>query len=296
MRVEQGKRKMNFSKSGCVKTFITLMAPVFFANCGQSPASSAGGVLPTGDADGTVKSTLILGKVGVLSKSSAINLSKLVLLAVSSATPADTVRDTTSVSGSNAVTVLRTLTLKPLRNWAITAKTLDLKDSVIHSGTTASFFVRPADTTAVSLNLTSRFAMYQANFNSLPDSISSTTSGTGMDKLNLNRVVLKVDGIIKADSVLASGYFSGSQNVSLYFDYITPGSHTVTLEAYGVLNTYSGMLYSGASSISVAAGNDDTKAVTLNWVGPTTGTGKLTVVIGKVGKVIVNGTMPGAVL
>ncbi|MDQ3000951.1 MAG: hypothetical protein M3Y08_06785 [Fibrobacterota bacterium] len=287
---------MNTSKSAFVKTLIALMAPVFFANCGQSPASSAGGVLPTGDADGTVKSTIILGKVGVLSKSSAINLNKLVLLAVSSATPADTVRDTVSVSGSDAVTVLRTLTLKPLRNWTVSAKTLDLKDSVIHSGTTASFLVRPADTTAVSLNLTSRFTMYQANFNTLPDSISSTTSGTGQAKLNLNRVVLKVDGIIKVDSVLASGYFSGNQNVSLYFDYITPGSHTVTLEAYGVLNSYSGMLYSGASSFSVAAGNDETKAVTLNWVGPTTGTGKLTVVIGKVGKVIVNGTMPGAVL
>jgi hypothetical protein len=54
----------------------------------------------------------------------------------------------------------------------------------------------------------------------------------------------------KKDSVLASGYFSDGQNVSVFFDYITPGAHTVTLEAYGALHTYSGILYSGASRSS----------------------------------------------
>jgi hypothetical protein len=70
----------------------------------------------------------------------------------------------------------------------------------------------------------------------------------------------------------------------------------VTLEAYGVLHTYSGKLYSGASTFSAVAGTDDTKSVTLDWTGPTTGTGKLTVTLGKVGKVIVNGALPGTVI
>jgi hypothetical protein len=289
---------MRFSKLNITKTFIALAAPVLM-HCGANPnsvASPDNGQVPTQEANGVVKSTVLLGKVGALSKSSTINLSKLILMAVSSASPADTVYDTSSVSGNDAVTVLRTLTLKPLRNWTVTAKSLDQKDSVIHTGSTSPFFVKPADTAAVSLNLTSRFAMYQANFNTLPDSIASSVSGTGKDKLNLNRVVLKVDGVIRGDSLLASGFFSGGANVSLYFDYITPGSHTVTLEAYGSLHTYAGMLYSGASTFSVTAGNDDTRAVTLNWVGPTTGTGKLTVTLGKVGKVIVNGSVPGTVL
>ena len=286
---------MRISMPGMIRTFLALAVPVFLIHCGQSPS---GTTLDDGaglQSPGTVNSTILLGKVGVLSKSATINLSKLILLAVSSASPPDSVRDTASVSGSDAVTVLRTLTLKPLRNWIINAKTLDTKDSVIHSGSTASFFVKPSDTTAVSLNLTSRFAMYQANFNTLPDSIAAAT-GAGKDKLNLNRVLLKVDGVTKSDSVLASGFFSGGQNISVYFDYITPGSHTVTLEAYGTLHTYSGILYSGASTFAVSAGNDATEAVTLNWVGPTTGTGKLTVVIGKVGKIIVNGGVSGVVL
>jgi hypothetical protein len=289
---------MRNAKPTFAKLLIAAMAPIALLHCGASPttASDPGANPPAQETAGTVKATLLLGKVGVLSKTSTINLQKLILQAVSSATPPDTVNDTASVTGNSAVTVLRTLTLKPLRNWTVNAWTKDAKDSVIHSGSTASFFVKPADTAAVSLNLTSRFTMYQANFNTLPDSIASTVSGTGKDKLNLYRVVLKVDGVIRGDSTLASGYFTAGANVSLYFDYITPGSHTVTLEAYGVLHTYSGILYSGSSTLSVAAGNDSTQSVTLGWVGPTTGTGKLTVILGKVGKVIVNGTVPGNVI
>jgi hypothetical protein len=288
---------MKQRNNSIVKAFIVLAAPLLLAHCGQSPTTASASAGPAADesAGGHVKSTIILGKVGVLGKSSAISLSKLVLLAVSDAAPADSVTDTSSVNGSNEVTVLRNLTLKPLRNWVISAKTLDLKDSVIHSGSTVSFFVRPSDTTAVSLNLSSRFAMYQANFNTLPDSVSSAT-GTGKDKLNLNRVVLRIDGVIRADSALASGYFSGGQNISVFYDYIAPGAHTVSLEAYGVMHTYAGVLYSGASTFSVTAGNDDTRSVTLNWVGPVTGTGSITVTLGKVGTIIVNGTMPGTIL
>jgi hypothetical protein len=290
---------MRIAKQRFLRILIAALAPLALLHCGASPNVASGdpnGKTPAAEADGAVKATMLLGKVGALSKASTIDLRKLILEAVSSATPPDTVRDTAVVSGNVAVTVLRTLTLKPLRNWMINAKTLDAKDSVVHQGATGVFFVQPADTAAVSLNLTSRFAMYQANFNTLPDSISSSTSGTGKDKLNLNRMVLKVDGIIKGDSLLAATFFAGGANVSLYFDYITPGSHTVTLEAYGVLHTYAGLLYSGSSTFSVSAGSDDTRSVTLNWVGPTTGTGKLTVTLGKVGKVIVNGSVPGSVI
>lgn len=298
MGQERGVKHTMQKQLTLVKALIALTAPALLLNCGANPniASVDKDPVQLEEANGAVKSTVILGKVGALSKSATINLSRLVLEAVSSATPADTVRDTASVSGNDAVTVLRTLTLKPLRNWTVSAKSLDAKDSVVHTGTSAAFFVKPADTSAVSLNLTSRFAMYQANFNTLPDSIASSASGTGKDKLNLKRMVLKVDGVILSDSLLLSGYFAGGANVSLYFDYITPGSHTVTLEAYGALHTYSGILYSGSSTFSVTAGNDDTRAVTLNWVGPTTGTGKLTVTLGKVGIVIVNGTLPSGVI
>ncbi len=285
---------MRIFKQHLIRLTTAAAVAIAISACGSSPKSVDDPA--TSEVKAVVKSTVVLGKVGVLSKTSSINLQKLILTAVSSATPPDTVRDTATVSGNSQVTVLRVLTLAPLRNWTVSAVSKDAKDSVIHQGSTSSFFVKPADTAEVTLNLASRFSMYQANFNSLPDSISSSVSGTGKDKLNLNRVTLLVDGVVKADSVVSSGFFSGNQSVSVFWDYIAPGSHTVTLEAYGVLHTYSGKLYSGSQTFTSTSGTDDTRSVTLNWVGPTTGTGKLTVTIGKIGKVTINGGLPGTVI
>ncbi len=261
--------------------------------CGSAPAE------PVVDASKAAlaqcSTTVVLGKVGALAKANALALSKLIILGVSAATPPDTIRDTSAVSGNSQVTVTRVFTLKPLRNWTLTAKTLDSRDSMVHQGSTASFYVKPADTSAVSLNLASRYAMYQANFNSLPDSIASSTAGTGKDAVKIKRVVMKLDGAIKADSTSPT-QFSGGQSVSVYFDYVSIATHSVVLEAYGDLNTFSGLLYSGTTSFSVSAGTDDTKAVTLSWVGPTTGSGKISVTLGKVGKITLNGTLPGTLL
>jgi hypothetical protein len=46
----------------------------------------------------------------------------------------------------------------------------------------------------------------------------------------------------------------------------------------------------------VGAGQDSTLAITLDWVGPTTGSGNLDATLGKVGKITINGTLPGTVL
>ncbi len=281
-------RRMSFTMS-------TFAAAVSLAvlGCGTAPVEDPGpdaGTLK----QATANTTVILGKVGALGKTNTINLAKLIVTGTSSATPPDSFKDTTTVSGNSQVTVTRNYTLKPLRSWTLSAKTVDAKDSIIHSGSTASFYVKPADTASISLNLASRFAMYQANFNSLPDSISAAT-GTGKAAIKIKRVVMKVDGAIRADSSAAT-QFAGGQSVSLFFDYVGIGSHGVVLEAYGDLGLYSGLLYTGTTTFSVSAGTDDTKAVTLGWAGPDTGTGKLSVVIGKVGKVTINGTLPGTLL
>jgi hypothetical protein len=269
-----------------------LTMAMLLTGCGSSPSS---GDEASNQQPGRLVSTVVLGKVGALGKSGAINLSKLIITGISTTTPPDTVRDTSAVTGNSQVTVSRTFTLKPLRNWILTAKTLDIKDSLIHTGSTSAFFVKPADTVEVSLNLTSRFAMYEARFNSLPDSISSGVVGTGKDAVKIKRVVLKVDGAIRADSSVTTSY-AGGQTVVIYYDYISPGAHTALLEAYGTLNTFNGLLYSGTSSINVSAGADDTKSITLSWQGPTTGTSKINVTLGKVGKVTINGALPGSII
>lgn len=284
---------MRKSQTLLLLSFVAVSAVIM--SCSSNTATTTAVDDPATQKKGTLVSTLVLGKVGALEKGTAINLVKLIVTAISTTTPPDTVRDTSSVSGNAQVTVTRTLTLKPLRNWTLTAKSLDAKDSVIHTGATAAFFVKPADTAVVSLNLSSRFSMYEARFNTLPDSVAAGTAGTGKASVKITRVTLSVDNVVRADSVVSAG-FSGGQTVVIFYDYITPGTHTALLEATGVIGTFTGVLYSYSAPITVAAGSDNTQAFTLNWVGPTTGTGKLGVTLGKVGKVTINGALPGTIL
>lgn len=270
---------------------LALVCAAGLIGCGSNPGgpSDPGDNGEPGTFNSPVRSTITLGKVGVLSKTSAISLRKLILTAVSSTIPADTVRDTSTVNGSEAVTVKRVLKLKPLLTWTLKARTLDQRDSVIHSGESQPFTVKPSDTAEVSLSLASRFIMYQAVFSDLPNSITTTQAGSGKVAVNLNRLVLKVDGLVKADSVLAAGYFAGGQNVILNHDYVSPGTHTVALEAYGIVEGYSGLLFSGTATFSSAPGEDNTKPVTLTWVAPSTGVEKGTIILGRIGKVTLIG-------
>jgi hypothetical protein len=271
------------------RLLLAASAAALLSGCGSSPT----GTLPVeGDGTGIVapaRLTVSLGKVGVLSKASAINLKRLVLTAVSGATPADTVRDTLALSGSDAVTVQRIVKLKPLLSWTLKARTLDQKDSVIHLGETPAFSVKLGDTAEVKLTLASRFSMYQAVFSNLPNSLGSGQAGTEKMGINLNKLVLKIDGQVKKDTTLASGYFLGGQTVTLNFDYVTPGAHTVTMEAHGAMVGYSGPMFAGSGSFSTATGEDGSQPVTLNWVGPTTGAEKITLILGRIGKVVVTG-------
>lgn len=243
--------------------------------------------------------------VNTLKKTSVISLSKLIVVLTSSAN--DTLRDTLTSSTSPALsatstvaqTVTKDYTLSPLRTWKIVATTKDARDSVIHRDSATTPTLYDADTVSVALSLSSRFVMYDARFLSLPDSISSATAGTVKQVLRLNRLVLKVDGVTKVDSTVSPGpYFTALATAVLSYDYVTTGSHTIQLLAYGPMYSWNtaNPLFSGSTTISVGAGVDSTVAMNLAWVGPTTGTGHIAATVGKVGKVTLNGTLPGTIL
>lgn len=243
--------------------------------------------------------------VNTLAKTTTISLNKLIVVLTSSTQ--DTIRDTITSSTTPALsatstvaqTILKNYTLKPLRTWKVIATTKDLKDSVIHKDSATTPALNAADTANVTLTLSSHFSMYDAKFLTIPDSISSSVSGTTKQVLHLNRLVLIVDGVTKVDSTVSPGpYFAALATAVLSYDYVTVGSHTIQMLAYGPMfswNTAS-PLYSGSVVINSTAGVDATQPLTLSWVGPTTGTGHLSATIGKVGKVTVNGTLPGTVI
>jgi hypothetical protein len=244
-----------------------------------------------------------LDPVNALAKSATISLKKLILVLSTNDT---TIRDTITTSTTPALSATSTLaqiiskgyTLKPLRVWKLVATTKDNLDSVIHMDSVTTGELFDGDTAKINLTLSSHFSMYQAQF-LIPDSISSTLTGL-KQIVNINRIVLKVDGNTVRDStVVGSTYFTPKVNALLNYDYITVGSHNVILLAYGPMITWNAAnaLYTSASTpINVAAGVDSTIAITLNWTGPTTNSGTVTATIGKVGTVIINGTLPGSVI
>ncbi len=255
---------------------------------------------------GTGSTKSALPKAGVLAKVASIDLNKLVVTLTSSTQ--DTVRDTLTTSTTPAIsatstspqTLNKNYNLKPLRTWKLVAKTLDVNNIVIHMDSVTTGQLNPADTVNVNLSMTAKYQMYEVKFLTLPDSIHSTILGTGKDILNVRRLKFVIDSgtvnEIVVDSV--NTFFAHTTTHTLSHDYVTPGSHRVQMYVFGPMNSWveANPLYYADVTINVAVGVDHTEPVTMSWVGPTTGTGKLSVTIGKVGKITVNGTLPGGVI
>jgi len=253
------------------------------------------------DSQVQMKIEVDIDPVIVLPKASAISLSRLIFVLNSS--EKDTIRDTLTSSTTPSLNVTSTVPqelerlfiLNPLRSWKVVATVKDAKDSVIHKDSATTEVLYAGDKVQVNLSLSSRYTEYVATLNS-PDSISSATPGTVKQVLHLNRLILSVDGVIKVDSFATpSPYFTPLGTVILPYDYLTAGSHTIKLSAYGPMGSWdvSNPLFSGATTINVGAGADSATPFILYWVGPTSGTGSISVTIGKIGKVIVNTTIPG---
>lgn len=169
-----------------------------------------------------VKDVESLSKSG-LGKSSAITLKKLVVTLTSSVGSDAVIRDTvladtgdfTSDASSNQQ-ITKRYAVKPLRNWTVQVKTLDLNDSVIHGASAVANKVEIGETRALTLNLVSKFVVYSAKF-FLPDSLGSSDSNvTQKQKLYINRFMMVVDGDTVRDTSSSPGFFSAY-----------PASHTV---------------------------------------------------------------------
>jgi len=244
----------------------------------------------TGDVNAASKSGL--------SKGSTISLSKLIVTMVSnstSPTASDTIRDTIRagvsqgfVSTSTAdQTIDSVYVLKALRTWYITVKTLDTKDSLVHIKQDTVVNLLAGETRPLTLTLNPRFVMYKANFN-FPDSLA-TLATSFKQKLNVKRLVMKVNGTTVVDSSL-SPLFAPNTAYTIGYDYVTVNTGTtVQLLVYGNLTGWNfagdSLLYS-KTDISVGGlnpGLGGTQTATLDYVGPVTGKENLTFTIVKVG-------------
>jgi len=249
-------------------------------------------------------------KSGNLAKGSQISLAKVIVVLTAAGSPADTIRDTivpgqqgfTANSAINQ-TIDSVYVLKALRNWKVVITVKDAKDSVTHRDSitpAANNFTRIGDTVTVSFGtLSPKYQQYRAVFPALPDSIT-TTATSNKQAVRFSRLVMRVDGKIVKDSLLA-GYFNGGAADTIDYDYIAPGNHTIRLAAYGSLLNAAGAviltdtLFVNQGSFTSTAGVDDAQSLTLNWTNPQNNKGSesVTVTVGKVGRTTVTGSTSG---
>ena len=224
-----------------------------------------------------------LSKSGLLKSAAAptqgIELAKLVVTLTSSIGTDSVIRDTVLASdaagssftpdASEAQQVMKQYAIKPLRSWTVEVKTLDVNDTVVHIASANVNNVQVGDVRAVTLNLSSRFVVYVAKF-LLPDSIgSSDTNVTMQQKLNINRLVMVVDGDTVVDST-SSGYFAPapSENFIVWPYVRSDTTHTVGLYVYtDSLGGWDPTLPVFGSEIEITS-IDSTYAPQLPWTGP----------------------------
>lgn len=283
MRITFYRARLNLVRALSGFMGLCLLAACSANPTGGDPAAKASGSGNGNKAaagpSGTAQISLKVGKVGALSKSATISMRKLILTVVAGT---DTVRDTSALSGNETVTVKRALKLKA-KTWVLYAKTLDQKDSVIHSGASNAFTIKLSENTEVNLPLQSRFTMYQATYSNMPFSIGYGDSKNEKLPVAVTRLIIKVDEKAVRDTT-AKEYFPPDKSVFLDFDYVTVGKHDIVLQAHCIAGTYSGLCYEGSSHVTTVAGEDESKQIVLHWVGPSVGSGNATIIVGRVGK------------
>jgi hypothetical protein len=272
---------------------------------GSNPASSDDSGFATVVLQTKTSNVNRLSKPG-LGKSAKITLDSLYVTAISNAATPDTVRVKLAVGDSGFVdtatidqNISITLNLKALRNWTITARTVDVNDSVVQSGSVAVNNLYAGQVRVVNLVANANYKIYTSRFN-MPDSIFSPTGNFGQN-ITLNKIEMLVDGVVKDDSVAT---LAPSTNYDLSFDYVSLTADSVTLKVYGNIsnadapyNAGTNLLYSKTVAVSsLVAVYPAVNTVALDWKGPVIGHASLTVQVQKVGQIAISATTDPVIL
>lgn len=191
------------------------------------------------------------------------------------------INDTLQLSGNYETVVNKNYHLLH-GDWIVKVESRDINDVIIHSDST-TFSIEYGTTVDVSLSLVSKYSTLFAVFDAIEDSVT--------------RCELLVDSVKVADSSFAAQSDIGSI-LTLNYDYLTAGEdHNIKLDVYGSVVGTEYLLYTGDTTITVVAGEDQTYTVNLVWVGPTnlmSGVLAVQITLGASSTVSVNGIIPSA--
>lgn len=203
---------------------------------------------------GAVIIRIALGSTALQKRSSvdtAITLDTLHLV-LSCAGQADREVDlpvTGNINAASQVLTHKVTGLAPLRNWKLKAFSRDLADTVLHIDST-TFYVKPADTAAVSMLLAPRYSVLVARFVSTSALVAS-----------IKKLELRVDGQVVDDTVFAVRL--KVFDVRLCHKYLKAGSATsVELRAY-TSEKNKDLKYAKTLAVNAAASQDSEVSVQL---------------------------------
>lgn len=281
---------------------------------GSNPASSSEEGFATVIVQTKANNVNRLSKPG-LGKGAAITLDTLIVTAISNASTPDTVifkvlADTAGFeTATDDHTVPVVLSLKALRNWTISAKTIDINDSVIQEGSVVTGDLFAGQTKVVTLNATPNFTIYTATFN-VPDSVRSPT-GNFKQRITVTKLQLLLGSTV-VDSLVDPAGIDSLTDHTLTYDYVTSSATHVSLKVFGTIefatdidpatstawNTGSHVLYDSVNVpiSSLNAVYPAVNTVALPWRGPVQGVADISVEIEKVGQVAIGGTTNPIVL
>jgi hypothetical protein len=235
---------------------------------------------------GALNLSVSLDRAGALKKTSALDLSELLITL--SSPELETIRDTVALSGgyhrreiTRAYSQIAARIKDQVVVWHLAVESRDRNNRTIHSADT-SFSIQPLDTFELSMQLAAQYSMLNANFFPIRDSVTECR--------------VYVDNEIIGRSSFAKQTRIGDTAVITY-DYLTASpsgiSHSIRLDVMGNLWGIDTLLYTGDTAITIRSGENSTTPIRLKYVGPDTlhGAASMTVTLGTPGIVTINGIL-----
>jgi len=276
-RKTTGSRRRKASSFSAAAAWVVLLAALVVGCLNDSEQSARGKT-------GSVSVTLVFDRVGVLAKGADIALRKLYLTAYTAGE--DTLRDSVDLNGAGLQVVQRTFAgLTGGKTWWVSARGVDQGGVAVYQDS-ASFTVTAGQTRSVSLTLVPRFSMLKTRIFPVRDSVTSVT-------LFVNNTQVARESFAKQSKV--------GDTVRMAWDYLpASAAGTVAVMRLEVRGDYFGqpnvLLYSGTQSITVFSARDTAYQINLQWAQPSPppfGQASMTVVLGAVGNVLLNGKIQG---
>jgi hypothetical protein len=229
--------------------------------------------IPPVSATGTANVVIKLGKIGMLTKRSSIEMEHLVIQILDKEKNSIIVNDTSDLRGFNEITINKIYgELNAPVDFLMIVNSVDTRGKIIHQGT-AEFSTIPGDTIDVPIDLNAEYSVLKVSFNNLPE--------------NVSKIELGIAGVDTLDSSFAAPNHDSC--VVLEYNYLktdTTGiEYSISLRASGIFYGLDTVLYAADTIVFTKSGFDTSYTIVLKWIGPDIphGTAAIAVTIGSTG-------------